>query len=80
MVACLLLKASLLLMPHCLLKCVCTCMGVSMNTCMSVSEKVSVRVCVFAKLSQTQVDRTEALNGVAMVRVPGLLDGRGRGC
>ena len=37
-------------------------------------------VCVFAKLSQTQVDRTEALNGVTMVHVPGLLGGRGRGC
>ena len=36
---------SLLLMPHCLLKCVCTCMGVSMSTRMSVSEKVSV--CVY---------------------------------
>ena len=34
-------------------------------------------MCVYAKLSQTQVDRTEALSGVAPDLE--LLDGKGRG-
>ena len=35
-------------------------------------------VCVYAKLSQTQVDKTEALSGVVMASDPELLDGRGQ--
>lgn len=64
------------LMPHCLLKCVCTRMDASMLVCASECVCVCMckeHTCVDMGTTWTDRDRTEALAREAMVNVPRLL-------